>query len=369
MARKLKLAALAGLAGALVVALTAGWLTARPVRLDKDTSLPFDLAPEVRESLYYASLAPNSHNAQAWRVRANAERLLVDLDPARQLDVADPAAREAVISLGAFVENLVRALRAHGFQATVGLAGGDLPVTVAYTGTPHPADAAATAPFTRRHTEKRPMNGKPLTEADQAGLAGSVPGGVTLVWLPSGGEDFRYATEGTKRAFRVQAGDPAGRAEFAEWLRLSNAETRARRDGLPAEQLGITGLTKVMYYLTTSRDAAKGDRFADQSIRQADAQAEGCGAWALIAAPATPEGLVATGRALQSLWLTAAEAEVAVHPMSALIEVEPVETAQALDLNAADGEPQMLLCLGRVNGDYGQNALIRRNIADFVSAG
>jgi nitroreductase len=360
---------LAAVAVAVIGVLTAGHLAGRPIRLGKDTSLPFDLPAEVRESLYLASLAPNSHNTQAWRVQANSERLLLDLDPARRLSVADPAGREAMISLGAFTENLVRALEAHGYQVTVELDGGALPVTVAYAGTPHAADAAATVPFIRRHTEKRPMDGPSLTRGDRVDLAAGVPAGVELVWLSAGDEGFRHVAEGTMRAFKAQAADQAGRAEFAEWLRLSDAETRERRDGLPAEQLGITGLTKVMYYLTTSREAAQGDGFADQSISQAEAQSGSCGAWVLLAAPATPPGLIEAGRALESLWLAATNAEVAVHPMSALIELEPEETAQALGLDEATGEPQVLLCLGRIDGGYGQNALIRRNIADFVTEG
>jgi hypothetical protein len=124
-----------------------------------------------------------------------------------------------------------------------------------------------------------------------------------------------------------------------------------------------------MYYLTTSREAATGDGFADQSVGKTEAQADGCGAWLVLAAPTTPVGLVETGRALESTWLAATSAEVAVHPMSALIESEPSQTARALGLDEAAGEPQMLLCLGRIDGDYGQNAMIRRNIADFVTAG
>jgi hypothetical protein len=55
--------------------------------------------------------------------------------------------------------------------------------------------------------------------------------------------------------------------------------------------------------------------------------------------------------------------------MSALVELEGPQVARAVGLGEAAGAPQMLLCLGKMSGDYGENALIRRNISAFVSAG
>jgi hypothetical protein len=40
--------------------------------ISKDTETSFPLSPDLREVLYYASLAPNGHNAQPWKLGISA---------------------------------------------------------------------------------------------------------------------------------------------------------------------------------------------------------------------------------------------------------------------------------------------------------
>jgi hypothetical protein len=198
---------------------------------------------------------------------------------------ADGGGEWPVISLGAFAENFVRALAAHGLETTVTLDDDALPVAVAHSGSAHAAAPADLAAMATRHAEKRPMNGAALTVDDwerlaRPGALGRSGAGVELAWWPRGTSEFDHLARETKEAFEAQAGDPAARSELAGWLRFSDAETRERRDGLPAEQLALTGWTKTLYYLTTSRQSATGDKFAGQSVAKNNAQVNGCGAWA-----------------------------------------------------------------------------------------
>src|SRR5262245_65113218 len=75
------------------------------------------IAPEVHALLYYASLAPSGHNAQPWRVRVGAGELWIGTDRARWLPKVDPTNREAALSVGAFVENLIVAAPTYGYVA------------------------------------------------------------------------------------------------------------------------------------------------------------------------------------------------------------------------------------------------------------
>src|SRR5262245_41954079 len=81
-------------------------------------SLPASLIPpEIHSLLYYASLAPSGHNAQPWTVRLDHREIWVSTDSARWLPKVDPTNREVMLSVGAFLENLVAAGPAHGFFA------------------------------------------------------------------------------------------------------------------------------------------------------------------------------------------------------------------------------------------------------------
>lgn len=50
-----------------------------PLRPTRDDTLPFPLAEGIRNALYYASLAPNAHNAQAWEVRYDSRTVMFSL--------------------------------------------------------------------------------------------------------------------------------------------------------------------------------------------------------------------------------------------------------------------------------------------------
>src|SRR5262249_59581465 len=81
------------------------------------------IAPELHGLLYYASLAPSGHNAQPWTVRLDGRDIWVGTDSARWLPKVDPANREVMLSVGAFLENLITAAPAHGFVADYEVAG------------------------------------------------------------------------------------------------------------------------------------------------------------------------------------------------------------------------------------------------------
>lgn len=79
-----------------------------------------ELSPALKEMIYYDSLAPNSHNAQMWKIKVPSDQsLILALDSDRLLTQVDPDNREALISLGAFLENMVSIAPKHSLQAEV----------------------------------------------------------------------------------------------------------------------------------------------------------------------------------------------------------------------------------------------------------
>ena len=74
------------------------------------------LDPDGYKILYYASLAPSGHNSQPWFVKINSKlEWVVGSDANRFLKTVDGSNRETLLSLGAFVENLVQAEGAFGY--------------------------------------------------------------------------------------------------------------------------------------------------------------------------------------------------------------------------------------------------------------
>ena len=74
------------------------------------------------EILYLASLAPSGHNAQPWKVKVTGQgHFIIDINPERYLPAVDPTNRETMISMGAFIENLVQAAESRGYSASVNI--------------------------------------------------------------------------------------------------------------------------------------------------------------------------------------------------------------------------------------------------------
>ena len=67
--------------------------------------------------LYYGTLAPSTHNSQMWKIKILSENeFLILLDEENVLKLVDPDNREALISIGAFLGNVIRGAEVHGTE-------------------------------------------------------------------------------------------------------------------------------------------------------------------------------------------------------------------------------------------------------------
>ena len=73
----------------------------------------------LREVVDHARRAASAHNTQPWRTRLDGNRLLVEREHTRALEVGDPTGRETFLSLGVFLEHLTLASAAHGLRTDV----------------------------------------------------------------------------------------------------------------------------------------------------------------------------------------------------------------------------------------------------------
>src|SRR5262245_57986228 len=81
----------------------------------------------LTEVLELAARAPSGHNAQPWLVRRVGEpgRWVIVGAKNRRLPAVDPTNRELLLSIGAFLENLIVAARHYGHEAEYRVVAGD----------------------------------------------------------------------------------------------------------------------------------------------------------------------------------------------------------------------------------------------------
>jgi len=321
------------------------------------------LSGELCEVLYLASLAPNSHNAQMWKVKIDTEEqtVVIGLDKNRRFPAVDPHDREMAISLGCYAGMLTEALGAYGYKYDIEYLSGDDYIEIRYDKVTDAILQDRIDRIYKRHTDKSAFTAAALSDEQ----VGKLVLHDNVFYYPKGTEYFSYIRDNMLAAITQQSYDRAKAEELAGWLRLFNRETVEKKDGLPAEQLGLTGMVKSLYYLTTTHDSAKNDSFARQSIDTASKQLDGCAGFLAITSGGSREELLTCGMQLVKIWLSAVECGVSVHPMSAILEEEPYRSLIKQDLGLKE-QPQMVMRLG-IADDYGENAAIRRDLADYIT--
>jgi hypothetical protein len=348
-----------------------GCSNTRPL-IKKDTELDFYLSNELKEVLYYASLAPNGHNTQMWKVGVseNGEILKIFIDSSRLLPVVDPNGRESLISVGAFIENMKQALFAYGFKYELSIIEeidiknnpfvAEINIKDRGNGT---INYDILNNMQKRHTDKsKYLADKPLDGVSIDTLTNFSDGNILI--FQNGSSDFNFIKEITLLANEIQALSPEAREELANWLRFSDEEAIKTSDGLPAEQLGLSGIVKKLYYATTNREKAKTEKFGKTSFNLAKSQLNNCMAFLIVTGGDTPKGYIEAGMKMESLWLKAVELNISVHPMSQALE-EKETNGQIKNKYIGKNNIQMIMRAGYVK-KYGTNNGIRRPLKEFV---
>ena len=322
------------------------------------------LSEELQDVFALAALAPSSHNVQSWIVDVYPDDKVVNIkiDPERKLSVVDPKDREMYISLGCYTRTLTEAFNAYGYSTDCQYDASERIMEISFKKDSDTMDDSAILLIKMRHTEKASFN-KERKVSGQILDAAISDGEIT--YYESGTYEYDIIKEATLTAYENQAYDKEAATELSNWLRLSNAETRKTKDGLPAEQLGITGIKKSLYYVFTNHDSATDETFAKQGVDSTEKQLDGCNTFVIIASANDEESLINCGRATVTFWLEMVDAGVSVHPMSYALEDSKIKADLVSNINLTT-EPQMILRVGYVS-DYGENAAIRRDLSEYIN--
>lgn len=324
--------------------------------LIKPGEVPFSAIADVRcRVLPYALLAPSLYNTQPWRVEFRGRnRILLFADKKRLLTHCDPTARQAVISHGAFLENLDLAAKAFGYRADIeffpgGWPGMNLPLDSPVASVDLEPDPRVIRDplFDRipaRHTNRRVFQRKQVPVP----LAGDLTAAYDFTYVPLGytGDPDLIASiaDLVSSAKERELADLERLRETLKCFRFTEREIRASRDGFGLVQSGYGFLLRfLMERLILSRKRAErpDSSFPGMVVKSTGNQARSAGGFAWLS---TKENYrldqIRTGRAFQRIHLRATALGLALQPMSQILEGYPEVADLRRDLFECLGMPE-----------------------------
>jgi hypothetical protein len=335
---------------------------------DQDRSGPISgqLDPIGGTILYYASLAPSGHNAQPWFVRiAKKNEWVIGLDPQRRLPEVDPDNREALLSIGAFVENLSLAAGTYGYKAEMEIIAGNpfeqdiIKVTLNDTGSvPYPLER-----LKQRMTVKQGYLPEEIKQEDIRALSEPLKG--RLFFFPKGSEHANCIEEGAIENFRIQVNRDNAQQELVHWVRLSNQDAKRYRDGLTVAGMEIRGFKGwFVRNFIKPQDFLK-PSFRKQSLDLTAKLVRQGGGWLVITSEGqTVADLIDSGRRFERMALLARERKLALQPMTQYLE-ENEGLQQIAAHHAAGVIPQFILRVGYLE-EYPDPVSLRRPVSWFI---
>jgi nitroreductase len=313
------------------------------------TDAVFDLRPDAEALAAAGGSAPSLHNAQPWRFRVGREHVDVWLDRDRLLPVADPAARQAHLGLGAAIHLMRLTLSTMDRTVEVVLwpdpAAPDLvarltvgerrraPAQERWLLAALPARRTVRTPFTAA-TVSVPLQvaWRDFAEAEGAGLR----------WVAAPGE--RTGVSGlVSAAERLQQRNPALLAELDRW---TGAGRLVEGAGVPPQSFGVSAAIGHAAEFPL-RDFAGGTRTVPERPSQ---QLEEHPVVAVLHTRSDrPEDWIHGGQALMQVLLAAAAEGYAASYLNQPLEL-PALRQQLRDELRLDGWPQLILRLGQPAG-------------------
>lgn len=333
------------------------------------------LGEQEMDILYLASLAPSGHNTQPWTVKiAGPQHWIIGSARDRWLPAVDPHNREVMLSLGAFLENLVTAAEVHGYTVDI--------------------NVIARSPSDKEIIDIRMKKGKVLdfsleeikmrrtarnnfsdreigtddlkhitSHRNRPYLAGLMMPHV--FYFSNHSPQGRQLQEGTIEANRKQAFRDPAQEELANWIRWSNRDAAEHQNGLTPDSMEIGGIAGFYVRNFFDRKSVLSRSFRETTVDTVTKQVRTCGGWLVFTSRDSQiETLIEQGRVFEEMLLKIRERKIAIHPMTQMLEENPSRAAIAGELGLA-GEVQWILRIGYLRS-YPDPVSLRMPLSGFV---
>ena len=336
------------------------------IKQDFTTEFPFK--PDEREILALASLAPSGHNTQPWFVKyLEPYHWIICNDKSRWLTGVDPTQRETILSIGAFLQNLEYAANNFGYDYQYNILATnnqnenvvDLKLTKATNIIKYDIEQ-----IKQRRTVRSNYLSDILKREDISYLLNDE--NDFIHYIPNSSKEHVWLNEQTIEANRIQSYRDAAQSELADWIRFSSKDAAKHLDGLTLASMEIEGIQG--WYLRNfygKSDVMK-KSFREQSIDKVVKEVSNASAgWLLITSKDNSvEALLETGKRLQRLWLKVRGRNIAIHPMTQIIE--EAKTNQILNTSMGINDPvQFILRTGYLK-NYPNPVSLRRSVETIV---
>src|SRR4030043_2462730 len=314
------------------------------------------LEKDEAEILYLPSLSPSGHNTQPWTVKVvGPKHWMIGSDKKRWLPAVDPENRELLLSIGAFVENLVLAAGTFGYSVDIKIIAKNRTDTE-IAEICLKKDKAQDFPL-EKIKKRRTVRSNYLDQeikTDDIKFIRKHDTRSCLIptasphsfYFPNTSPQGKYLQEGTIEANRKQAFRDPAQEELANWIRWSNKEGITHRNGLTPESMEIKGMGGLFVRSFYDRASVLKKSFREQTVDIVAKQVKTCGGWLIVTSQdSSIPTLIEYGRVWENMFLKIREKMIAIHPMTQMLEEEPwnKQIAKELGLN---GEVQWILRIG-----------------------
>lgn len=300
-------------------------------------------APETRDLIRCASLAPNGHNTQPWLFRPGKNEIAILPDFNRRTPVVDPDDHHLFVSLGCAAENLALAAGAAGRAGAVDFDPAGAGQVLFRFGTGNGGEQALFEAIPHRQSTRADFDGSTLSTSELRQLrAAATVQGVDLVLITERPpmdrlRDLIIAGNTT------QIGDPAFVDELKHWLRFSPNAALRTGDGLFSAASGNPALPEWMGPWLFDRVftvKAETERYAGQIATSA-------GIAVFVGAEADPAHWVQVGRACQRFALQATALGLKSAFLNQPVEVPELRADLASLVGLPGRRPDIVMRFGR----------------------
>lgn len=316
--------------------------------------------------LYYASCAPSGHNSQPWFVKIKSQLdWIVGSDSDRWLPIVDGSKREVLLSIGAFVENLVQAAAAFGYEVETSILAKNSqdPEVVGIQLKKSNHQMNTLKRIITRRTVKSHLLDKDLKASDVEDFSKLSDG--HLYYFPRVSHHGRLMAKEAVDNFVFQTDNKQAIAELADWIRLKDKEAIKFRDGLTPDGMEITGVAGWYVRNFMNKKDVQGDTFQNKGIEKVRQQVNQGAGWIAITSEGTEvKDLIESGRRFQRIALVAREKMIAIHPMTQTLE-EKNGQKKIRENHHPTTIPQFMLRVGYLE-KYPDPVSLRRPVEWFV---